>query len=204
MASPTKETWFKWFEIDFENGKIFHKQLVRYATRYIGQEAEDSVQGFYSVFPIKALGYKYDINLDIPISDDKRAKKFIFASLSRYLIDFYRGNKRWREILLYGDAANLSCPDDNEYSNYRTEDKRSSPLETLGLNEENQILRTRLRSQVNGLPEKLKRAVDLVYYQGLKYKEAADILQIPIGTVKSQIHAAKALLKESFADKRAA
>src|SRR5690606_22403858 len=40
-----------------------------------------------------------------------------------------------------------------------------------------------MRDAVQQLPESLKTAVVLVYYQGLKYREAADILGIPVGTV---------------------
>jgi RNA polymerase sigma-70 factor (ECF subfamily) len=43
---------------------------------------------------------------------------------------------------------------------------------------------------VNQLPELLRQAVLLVYFQGLKYQDAADILGIPVGTVKSRLHAA--------------
>ena len=36
----------------------------------------------------------------------------------------------------------------------------------------------------------MRQVVMLVYFQGLKYREAADVLSIPVGTVKSRIHAA--------------
>ena len=36
----------------------------------------------------------------------------------------------------------------------------------------------------------------LVYFQGLKYREAADVLAIPVGTVKSRLHAAIQKLTE--------
>jgi RNA polymerase sigma-70 factor (ECF subfamily) len=29
-----------------------------------------------------------------------------------------------------------------------------------------------------------------VYYQGLKYREAAEVLSVPVGTVKSRLHTA--------------
>jgi RNA polymerase sigma-70 factor (ECF subfamily) len=38
--------------------------------------------------------------------------------------------------------------------------------------------------------------VNLVYYQGMKYREAAEVLDIPVGTVKSRVHAAIARLGE--------
>ena len=40
--------------------------------------------------------------------------------------------------------------------------------------------------------------MQLVYYQGLKYREAADILDIPVGTVKSRLHAAIAKLTDAW------
>jgi len=53
-----------------------------------------------------------------------------------------------------------------------------------------------VRSQVDQLPEQLRQVVHLVYYQGLKYREAADVLSIPVGTVKSRLHAAIQKLNE--------
>jgi RNA polymerase sigma-70 factor (ECF subfamily) len=55
-----------------------------------------------------------------------------------------------------------------------------------------------VRSAVDDLPESLKGTVLLVYHQGMKYREAADVLGIPVGTVKSRLHAALLKLNESW------
>ena len=55
-----------------------------------------------------------------------------------------------------------------------------------------------MRMAVGRLPELLKQAVLLVYFQGLKYQDAADILDIPVGTVKSRLHAALTKLTEDW------
>ena len=49
---------------------------------------------------------------------------------------------------------------------------------------------------IERLPEQLRQVVLLVYYQGLKYREAAGVLSIPVGTVKSRLHAAMQKLNE--------
>jgi RNA polymerase sigma-70 factor (ECF subfamily) len=37
-----------------------------------------------------------------------------------------------------------------------------------------------------------------VYFRGLKYREAADELSVPVGTVKSRLHAAVKRLGEAW------
>jgi len=47
-----------------------------------------------------------------------------------------------------------------------------------------------VRTAVDTLPRNLKEPLVLVYYQGMKYDQAAQLLGIPVGTVKSRLHAA--------------
>ena len=47
-----------------------------------------------------------------------------------------------------------------------------------------------VRGVVDRLADHLRSVVVLSYYQGMKYKEIAQILDIPVGTVKSRLHAA--------------
>jgi RNA polymerase sigma-70 factor (ECF subfamily) len=41
------------------------------------------------------------------------------------------------------------------------------------------------------LPEKFRQVVDMVDLNGLSYQEAADVLDIPVGTVMSRLHRAR-------------
>jgi RNA polymerase sigma-70 factor (ECF subfamily) len=63
---------------------------------------------------------------------------------------------------------------------------------------EDEEARNWVRAAVEQLPDPLKSALILVYHQGMKYREAADVLGIPVGTVKSRLHAALLKLNESW------
>lgn len=52
-----------------------------------------------------------------------------------------------------------------------------------------------LRTALGGLSEKLRSVVVMSVYQGLKYQEIGEILEIPVGTVKSRMHLAVRELK---------
>lgn len=56
------------------------------------------------------------------------------------------------------------------------------------------IFATQVFNEVMGLPEAMRDTVVLVYVEGFTYREAADILNVPIGTVMSRLAAARARL----------
>ena len=51
--------------------------------------------------------------------------------------------------------------------------------------------------KINNLSEKLKETLILVTVQKKSYKETADILKVPIGTIMSRIHEARRILTET-------
>lgn len=57
-----------------------------------------------------------------------------------------------------------------------------------------------LYEAVGRLPEKLRLAVVLFYFQGEDLASAAGILNLPVGTVKSRLSRARKLLKEALAN----
>lgn len=56
---------------------------------------------------------------------------------------------------------------------------------------EAQLLAHQILREVQALPEGQREAVFLVYVEGMAYREAADILNVPIGTIMSRLAAAR-------------
>ncbi|HVY19936.1 MAG TPA: RNA polymerase sigma factor [Bauldia sp.] len=59
---------------------------------------------------------------------------------------------------------------------------------------ETNIFAAQVLREVQSLPEMQREAVYLVYVEGLTYREAADTLAVPIGTIMSRLAAARARL----------
>ena len=78
------------------------------------------------------------------------------------------------EEMSFGDALNV-------LTSYET-----TPYEKI---EENETA-TRVRRIIEGLPENLREILILAYFNKFSYKQMSQILSIPIGTVKSRLHAA--------------
>ncbi len=49
---------------------------------------------------------------------------------------------------------------------------------------------SRVGQIISNMPENLREILGLAYFQGFSYKQMAEILSIPIGTVKSRLHTA--------------
>lgn len=58
--------------------------------------------------------------------------------------------------------------------------------------------RKRVGEVVSRMPDNLREVLLLGYFQRFAYKEIADILSIPLGTVKSRLHAAVAHFAEQY------
>lgn len=71
----------------------------------------------------------------------------------------------------------------------------SGPLDHVEADER----RLLVREGVNQLPDFLRQVVILAYYQGLKHRDISQIMRIPVGTVKSRLHAALGRLHDAWA-----
>lgn len=68
------------------------------------------------------------------------------------------------------------------------------PESTATVSESNGVL----RAAVELLPAERRDAVLLCYHAGMTHEQAAEILEIPLGTLKSRLHAALADLRAQF------
>jgi RNA polymerase sigma-70 factor (ECF subfamily) len=59
-------------------------------------------------------------------------------------------------------------------------------------------LRRDLDSAIGALPDRYRTVVVLFYQQELSYPEIAEILELPLGTVKTHLHRAKRLLRAAM------
>jgi RNA polymerase sigma-70 factor (ECF subfamily) len=55
-----------------------------------------------------------------------------------------------------------------------------------------------LKSELEQLPESFKRALELVDLQEMSYKDAADTMGVPVGTVMSRLHRGRKLLSSAL------
>ncbi len=80
------------------------------------------------------------------------------------------------------DAGDVSIDDVvNLLDSYKT-----TPVEEVSKDE----TARRVRKIIANMPEKLRGILILAYFEQFSYKQMAEILSIPIGTVKSRLHTA--------------
>jgi RNA polymerase sigma-70 factor (ECF subfamily) len=71
-----------------------------------------------------------------------------------------------------------------------------SPLQAAEAEE----LKARLWEAIDGLGEELREVFLLYTFQGLKYREIAELLDIPLGTVMSRLHAARRRIRQHLGE----
>lgn len=80
-----------------------------------------------------------------------------------------------------------------------------TPIEEVDLpdprpDQEVNILGQQVLSEIMALPEAQRSTVLLVYGEGYSYRDAADVLDIPVGTVMSRLAGARSKLARQFGD----
>ena len=165
----------------------YEQDLFNYLRRYLGDAgmAEDAFQATFLQVHLKCDQFE----------KGRRFRPWLYTIATNQAIDAQRRNKRHRMVSLdrFGQGS-----DGDEVGKLvdLLVSGAGDPLEHVSQYERDEWVREALGE----LSEQMRSVVHLVYYEGMKYREAAEVLSIPVGTVKSRLHAAVAKLSEFWAD----
>jgi RNA polymerase sigma-70 factor (ECF subfamily) len=188
-TGPTDEELLARFREDDDAGAFeslvrrYESELFSYLRRYLGnaEMAEDVFQATFLQIHLKKDQFE----------DGRRFRPWLYTIATNQAIDAQRRNRRHRMVSLdhrTGGEDDVGTLVEMLSGSDRTADEKMEAEEA----------REWVRVAVGDLPETLRSALLLVYHQGMKYREAADVLGIPVGTVKSRLHAALLKLNETW------
>ncbi len=166
----------------------YEREIYSYLRRYIGNAelAEDAFQGTFIQVHSKCAQF----------DPGRRVRPWLYAIATNQAIDVQRRNKRHRMVSL--DAPSAADNSGRPFTwGERLVGEEIDPLKAANDLEQAGWV----NDAVSTLGDSLERVVNLVYYQGMKYREAADVLGIPVGTVKSRMHAAVQKLSAMWQDR---
>ena len=163
----------------------FLDALYRTALRMTRSEAdaEDLVQETY----IKALRFRDQF------TPGTNLKAWLFRILTNTFINSYRRRQTQPEFTELDDVDEFSLY--KRMSDLRTSSSAGNP-ETEFLNG---LVDSEVKDALTELPEKF-RSVVLLDVEGFSYKEIAEMLDIPIGTVMSRLHRGRKFLQKRLLD----
>jgi RNA polymerase sigma-70 factor (ECF subfamily) len=120
-------------------------------------------------------------------------RPWLYTIATNQAIDALRRNRRHQRPSLDTEHDAKSCDAAASLMDL-VASSAADPLAGAELAERRELV----RATVDGLAEHLRSVVVLSYYQGMKYKDIADLLKIPVGTVKSRLHTAVRRLAEEW------
>ena len=160
----------------------YERELFSYLRRYLGN-AEMAEDVFQATF--------LQVHLKCDMFDEgRRFRPWLYTIATNAAIDARRRNKRHRMVSL--DTPREQDNEDVGRLVNLLESGDLGPSDSAVSAERSRLVRKTL----DELPESMTAVIHLVYYQGMKYREAAEVLEIPVGTVKSRLHAAIAKLTD--------
>lgn len=152
----------------------YERELFGYLRRFLHdpEMAEDVFQATFLRVHLKSDQFE----------EGRRFRPWLYTIATHQAIDARRRDRRHR---LTGPDGRRAAMDDQALANCaaardRAADERAADDEA----------RDWVRAAVAGLTQAQRAVIMLVYERGVKYREAAQILGVPVGTVKSRLHAA--------------
>jgi RNA polymerase sigma-70 factor, ECF subfamily len=165
----------------------YRPRLRRYLWHQLGGDmsrVEEALQDIFLAVWRSAGGYR----------GDARVSTWVYRIAHNVALDARRRLARYPQPLRLAAFADEDDPDLD--GNVATPDAGADDEETL-------LDRLALADAIGRLSEKHRDALALVFQQGFSLEEAAQVLDVPLGTIKSRIsYARKALLRELSATSR--
>jgi RNA polymerase sigma-70 factor (ECF subfamily) len=160
----------------------YERELFRYLARYLGDPslADDVFQNTFLQVHLKRDLYERG----------RPFRPWLYTIATHQAVDALRKAGRHPAVSLDQRSPNGETEPGALIDLLVAEE--TGPLAALQEGERREWVRRALRR----LPEALRETLVLAYFQDLKYREIADVLKIPVGTVKSRLHAALAKLQE--------
>lgn len=155
----------------------YHDDLLRFLTRLVGDRAgaEDLFQETF--LQIHQSAHTFDVS--------RRFRPWLFTIAANKARDYLRKRIRQRTVDL---SAPIGGPDGTATFVDLLEVDVPSPDAALDASERDALVQGALAR----LQPPLREILLLAYFQRLSYQQIADDLGIPLGTVKSRMHAAVA------------
>jgi len=164
----------------FEKEALMHIDSLYNFSLYLtknSDDAKDLVQETY----YKAYKFFHQFQEGTSI------KAWLFKILKNTFINLYRKKYREPEIIDYEKVESfIGLMKDNNFDFAHLEED----------NLLNKFLSDNVVSALNQLPDDFKTVVLLSDVEGLSYKEIADIVECPIGTVRSRLSRARKMLQK--------
>lgn len=162
---------------EFEATMVPHMDILHNYALYLTGEKEQAADLLQETF-LKAFRF-YD-----KFEKGTNAKAWLYRIMKNTYINEYRRVKRIPELVTYDDQA----------SSYRMLPRASQDSNDLRETFDRGMLDDDVAGAIAALPEKFKSVVVLRDIEDLPYEEIAEALDIPIGTVRSRLHRARAIL----------
>ena len=161
----------------------YERELYRYLVRYTGDAAlaEDVFQNTFLQVHLKRGLYE----------DGRPVRPWLYSIATHQAVDALRKSGRHPTVSLDHRGGSGGDSEPSALIDLLV-GEAEGPLAELQEEERKEWV----RSAIEKLPDALKQTLVLAYFQDLKYREIAEIQKIPVGTVKSRLHAALAKLQE--------